>query len=252
MMKYQNQIPQESQVWIAALKQELRARGLTYAEVARQLGLSEVTLKRAFSERKFTLERFTRVAEVAGLTLGDLAARATGTAAPAAHTYTDEQERFLAQHPGTLAYFDLLLRGHTVQQLERKRRLTRAQSLKHLTRLDRLGLIQLEGEVKFKFLTSRRVGWRKGGALRAKFLSGAQREFLAGSFEEPQGLYRFSLLPLSKPSEKKLLKLIEEFLEEVRSIERLEKAQPEQTENRGLLLATRAWNLPVLENPNAD
>ena len=251
-MKYQNKIPEESQAWIEALKQELRARGLTYAEVARQLNLSEVTLKRAFSERKFTLERFVRIAEVAGLTLGDIAARATGTAAPAAHTYTEEQERFLAQHPGTLAFFDLLLRGHSVLVIERKHRLSRAQSLKHLTRLDRLGLIRLEREIKFKFLTSKRVGWRKGGALRAKFLAGAQREFLAGSFEEPQGLYRFALLPLSKPSEKKLLRLIEDFLEEVRSIERLEKTGPEQSENRGLLLATRPWILPILENPNTD
>lgn len=251
-MKYHNRIPQESQAWVEALKQELRARGLTYAEVARQLGLSEVTLKRAFSERKFTLERFARVAEVAGLTLGDLAARATGSSAPLAHTYTEEQERFLAQHPGTLAFFDLLRRGHTVQALERKHRLARAQSVKHLTRLDRIGLIRLEREVKFKFLTSRRVGWRKGGALRAKFLAGAQREFLAGDFDEPQGLYRFALLTLSKPSEKKLLRLIDDFLEEVRSIERLENGAPEQNENRGLLLATRAWNLPVLENPNAD
>ena len=46
---------------VDAIKRELRARQLTYAQVARHLGYSEAGVKRMFSRGEFTLERIDRI-----------------------------------------------------------------------------------------------------------------------------------------------------------------------------------------------
>ena len=47
--------------FVDALKQSVRARGLTYAELARRLRLSEASVKRMFSRGTFTLARIEEV-----------------------------------------------------------------------------------------------------------------------------------------------------------------------------------------------
>ena len=42
---------------IETLKQALKSRRLTYAEVARRLEMSEANVKRMFASRRFTLDR---------------------------------------------------------------------------------------------------------------------------------------------------------------------------------------------------
>ena len=55
------------------LKRELRARNITYAAVAKRLGMSEASVKRMFSQKEFTLSRLDSICEVAGLEFSDLA-----------------------------------------------------------------------------------------------------------------------------------------------------------------------------------
>ena len=49
---------------VETLKKVLKARGMTYAELARALKLSTPTVKRLFSERSFTLERLEEILRV--------------------------------------------------------------------------------------------------------------------------------------------------------------------------------------------
>ena len=46
---------------VDALKRALKARKLTYAQVARELKMSEASVKRMFSSQHFTLDRFEQV-----------------------------------------------------------------------------------------------------------------------------------------------------------------------------------------------
>src|SRR6056300_187543 len=50
-----------------ALKRELKAQGLTYSQLARQLSLSEAAIKRAFSQSNFTLKRLDEICRVLNL-----------------------------------------------------------------------------------------------------------------------------------------------------------------------------------------
>ena len=62
----------EVQQLLAALKKELRARHLTYRDVAVALQLSEPSVKRLFSTGRFTLERLARLTAFLGLTLAEV------------------------------------------------------------------------------------------------------------------------------------------------------------------------------------
>ena len=58
---------------VEALKRALKAKKQTYAHVARELDMSEASIKRMFAARHFTLERFEQICQFAGLTLTELA-----------------------------------------------------------------------------------------------------------------------------------------------------------------------------------
>ena len=63
----------QSNQWVDTLKRCLKARGLTYKDVARKLKLSEASIKRLFSERSFTLQRLEQICLMMYMSFSDLA-----------------------------------------------------------------------------------------------------------------------------------------------------------------------------------
>src|SRR5262249_21542127 len=58
---------------VEVLKRELKVRGVTYAQVARRLNLSEASVKRMFSKRDFTLKRLDQICQLTQVEFSDLA-----------------------------------------------------------------------------------------------------------------------------------------------------------------------------------
>ena len=54
------------------LKRELKAQGITYAQVACHLGLSESSIKRLFSSSNLSLARLEQLCQLVGLEISDL------------------------------------------------------------------------------------------------------------------------------------------------------------------------------------
>ena len=65
----------------ALLRQAMKARGVTFAALARQLDLSEPTVKRVFAERDCKLSRLNAICEVLDVDAADLFDRAERTEA---------------------------------------------------------------------------------------------------------------------------------------------------------------------------
>ena len=83
---------------VETLKRELRARRITYAAVARHLGISEVSVKRMFSRKEFALSRLDRICELARIEFSDLARTlVTRDAVISQLTYEQEKE-FVGNH----------------------------------------------------------------------------------------------------------------------------------------------------------
>ena len=70
---------QQTLAIVEALKRTLKARGITYAQVARSLRLSEPSVKRLFASGHFTLDRLEQVCELAHTTITELVRAAEGT-----------------------------------------------------------------------------------------------------------------------------------------------------------------------------
>jgi transcriptional regulator with XRE-family HTH domain len=59
---------------VDTLKRLLKARGMTYGDLAARIGMSEATVKRMFSQKNFTLERLDQVLDASGISFDELAA----------------------------------------------------------------------------------------------------------------------------------------------------------------------------------
>ncbi|HEY4637035.1 MAG TPA: helix-turn-helix transcriptional regulator, partial [Burkholderiales bacterium] len=95
---------------VDALKRCLRARGMTYGALARELRLSEASVKRLFSRHTFTLSRMEQVLRVLEIDLAELARMTRGARSEDAELSL-EQETLLASDERLLSVFWLLLNG---------------------------------------------------------------------------------------------------------------------------------------------
>ncbi len=226
---------------VATLKRLLKRRGMSYRELARRLGVSEPTVKRLFSRGGFSLERVVRIASVLGMSLAEIAQQAEQSAAKIA-TLTEAQERELVAEPGFLLVAACALNGWTAQEIVATYRFTRAECLRRLLRLDRLGLIALLPGDRIRLNVARDFDWLPGGPIQRFFRKQEKEDFLSGDFAGP-GEKLFFLFGMLTPHARErlgaqLAKLREEFSE----LHRESLAAP-FAERGGacLLVAQREW-----------
>ena len=97
---------------VDTLKKVVRMRGLTYAELAKRVGLSEASVKRLFSKRTFTLERLAQFCDALEIEVAELARMASGREGEATEL-TIAQETALAADARLLSVFYLVVNGRT-------------------------------------------------------------------------------------------------------------------------------------------
>ncbi len=177
----------------AALKRILRARRITYADLAPRLGLSESGLKKIFALEDCTLSRLEAIAAAAGVPLGELFEVAA--AAPYEHVaLTPAQQEALLTKPLLLTVFWKL----SVERWSPKR-IARACGLKDralfrlLAELDRLELIILEqpGD-RVRLRHGDLVRWLPEGPLLEHLHDVWGRDLLARAAKARDGLLRLS------------------------------------------------------------
>lgn len=174
----------QTQPLIDALKRTLKAHGLTYADVAQYLQLSEANVKRLFSRRSFTLERLDQVCQMMGLEISDLVQEMnewTGTMAITGLTL--EQEAEIAGNLELLLVAVCVLNRWTMQDIIDRFHLTETQCIQHLARLDRLRLIELLPKNRVKVLVARNFKWQENGPIQRFFQEKIEAEFFSSRFD---------------------------------------------------------------------
>ncbi len=233
---------EETRRLIDTLKKALKTRGITYAELAQQLGLSEASIKRLFSQQTFSLRRLEAICALLDLSLHDLTRMARLSERDAATTLTLDQEASLADNPLLLAYFYLLLNGWRAARIAGHFNIEKPQHTQVLANLDKLGLIRLMPRNQVVLNTNRTINWLPDGPIRARYETEVIEQFLQGDFAGSQNKRVFMSAELSPASaaiiSRKLKKLIAEFDELAEldlSLPAAEKA------GVGVLLAQRPW-----------
>ena len=227
---------------LTALKKCLRAKGLTYRDVADALDLSEASVKRIFSEETFSLKRLEEVCRFLDLSIYDLA-KLTRLDAEEASTVLDlAQERALAADSTLLTYFYLLLTGHTPAQIVREFGLERNQQSRILAKLDRLKLIEVYPRDRVRLLTSRRIDWRADGPVRRLYEAQVKEEFVRARFNGADEVLRFESGELSDASIKVLGRKLDKLSQEFDEFAELDMALPKDAKRGfGLLVGLRPW-----------
>jgi transcriptional regulator with XRE-family HTH domain len=226
---------------VATAKRLLKAQGLTYRDVARALKLSEASVKRVFANSSFTVERLGQVAHLVGFTLAELLAESVSEV-PKLRVLTTEQEAKVVADEKLLLVAVCALNRWTVAEIISLYRLTRAECLKHLLVLDRMGLIELLPGDRIRPRVARDFDWLPDGPIRRYFMDRALGDFLGSDFSQPDEALEFAQGLLTESALSQLRLELRKVRARMASLHDESTAAPlEQRRGIGLMLALRRW-----------
>lgn len=174
----------ESNTLIESLKRALRARRISYAQVAQGLDLSEASVKRLFSKGGFTLERFEEVCKLAGTSFMELA-REAERGKDVVSQLTLEQERAIMRDRRLLLVAVCALSHLTLDEIVATYDLTKADCIRLLLELERIRFLELLPENRIRLRVSHTFTWLPNGPIQQYFKAKAQNEFFRAHFDRP-------------------------------------------------------------------
>lgn len=169
---------------VIALKKELKASQMTYADLAKSLGMSESSVKRMFSSAEMSLSRVDAICRALRLDFADLARRVAEGQKLVAEM-TQEQERAVVADKKLLLVAICVLSHWTMEQITANYRLTEAQVVQCLAQLDRIGVIELRPLNRYRLRLSKAFRWRPHGPVMEYFRDHAMVDYFSGGFGGP-------------------------------------------------------------------
>ncbi|TDR81546.1 helix-turn-helix domain-containing protein [Paludibacterium purpuratum] len=233
---------------ITTLKRLLKARGVTYAQVATHLKLSEASVKRQFSQQSFSLHTLEAICDLIQLELSELV-QAAEDAQAGVSQLSEAQEAELVGDPCRVLVAVCVLNHWTLAQIVETYRLSEAECIIHLLQLDQLGLIKLMPENRVKLRIARDFAWRPGGPIHQFFRERAQTDFLNADFNQPGEFLRFQHAMLSPTANIRFQQRLHRLLQEFAELHEDDVVCPANIRHgTSLLLALRPWEPAVFES----
>lgn len=226
---------------VNALKTVLKARGITYAKLAKGLDLSEASVKRTFAERSFTLERLEQVCTLLDMQISDLALMvAEEDTAPS--RLTREQEKKLVSDPMLLLVAVHVLNRWTPQQIAEAFTLPQAMLVRLLAQLDKLGFIDLLPNNRVRLRVAGDFSWQPAGPIQQYFREQLRNDFFNSHFDQPGEKMLMLSGMLSEQSNAELQRRMARLGAEFLKAHREDLALPlEQRHGNALIVAMRPW-----------
>lgn len=229
-----------SKLILEAVRTQLRARGMTYRDLAARLGVSEPTVKRDLSRGTFSLARLDQICEVLGLGLDELL---RGDGAPQLMTeLSASQEQALIADARLLLTTYLILNDWKFPQILAAFRIDENELVSLLLRLDALKIIDYRPPHRIRKLTARNFTWRCNGPVHGFFLERILPEFFAAPFAEPEDGFHFLAGMLSDGSMRYIAAEMEKLAREFDTLARHDSQLPLAARNGcSAVLALRKW-----------
>lgn len=171
-----------TQALIQVLKSELKVAGLTYADLARALGLAESSVKRMLAKGELPLSRVDAICQVLKLDFADLA-RQVADAQPLRRELTLEQERAVVADRKLLLVAICCMSQWTVEQIVASYRLAEPEAIRLLAQLDRLGIIELRPMNRYRLRVAKAFRWRPHGPVMQFFREQVVDDYFSGGFD---------------------------------------------------------------------
>lgn len=151
------------------LKQVLKQKKFGYKRLARELGVSEITIKRFFSSKDFSFVKLQSICQVIGISALDLMA-VVKNGSEETFSLTIQQEKYFAENVILYEFFTLLLKFKSVKIVLQKGRFKKEHVPRYLRELNDLDLIELPVGDTVRVKHTGVLTWLRGGYLQKKFM----------------------------------------------------------------------------------
>lgn len=226
---------------VTALKKELKAAQMTYADLAKALGMAESSVKRMLAKGDMPLSRIDAICRALALDFADLARRVADNQ-PLLQELTQEQEKAVVSDKKLLLVAISVLSQWTLEQIVASYRITPAEGIKYLAQLDRIGIIELRPLNRYRLKLAKTFRWRPHGPVMNYFREHALLDYFAGGFDGPgegvllvHGSISRALAPAFM---ERMQRVAQDFAQQHLADQRLPDAE---REGYTLLLALRSW-----------
>jgi transcriptional regulator with XRE-family HTH domain len=232
---------------VSALKRLLKTQGMTYAQLAQRLELSEATVKRMFSRKSLNVRRLEEICDVLGVGLIELAEHARARGEPLTEL-TAEQEEALLKEPALLLALYLSLSNWQESEVLARYSFSRPEWTRLLARLDRMGVLDLLPGNRVRLRTARNFRWRGGGPIEQYFQTRLLPEFFARDFHGPHATLRLLTGMMAPHSADTLQRRLADFTREFDLLLAHDASLPiAQRIGVSFVLATRPWELSAFD-----
>ena len=226
---------------VTALKKELKAAQMTYADLAQAIGMAESSVKRMLARGDMPLSRIDAICRALRLDFADLARRVADSQ-PLVTELTLEQEKAVVADKKLLLMAICVLSQWTLEQVVAAYRLSEAEGIRYLVQLDRIGIIELKPGNRYRLKLAKTFRWRPHGPVMHYFRDHALLDYFSGGFDgagEGVLLVHGSISRALAPAFiERMQRVAQDFAQQHLADQRLPEAQ---REGYTLLLAMRSW-----------
>lgn len=226
---------------VGALKQALKAHGLTYRDVGRALGLSTPSVKRLFAAQALSLQRVDAICALMNMEMTDLLQHIADEMRPL-QQLDEAQEREIAGDIPLLLITVAVLNRLSFTEMLARFRLDEHQCIRKLAWLDRQGLIELLPNNRIRLRVASNFAWRTDGPIQRFFQTRIAAEYFSTRFTGPDERLLVLNGLLSPPTRQQFQRKLERLAIEFDELNREDAALP-AVDRSGytIVLAQRPW-----------
>ncbi len=226
---------------VNALKSELRAAGVTYADLADALGMSESSVKRVFAKADMPLSRIDEILRVLKMDFAELA-RKVADARPLSSELTAEQEGAVVADRRLLLVAICCLSQWSFEAMTHEYLFSDAECVKYLARLDRLGIIELRPLNRYRLKVAKGFRWLPHGPVMQYFREHVAADYLSGGFDGDGELIMLVHGEITKSLAATLVERLQRVGQDFARAHLAEQKLPdEQRKPYTLLVGIRSW-----------
>lgn len=231
-----------TQTLVDLIKSELKAQGLSYADVAQALELSESSVKRMFAPGgAMPLSRVDQLCRVLKTDFAELSHR-LGQLQSLRMELSLEQERAVVADPKLLLMAICCLSQWSIEQVLATYRLSETEAIAYLAQLDRLGIIELKALNRYKLRLAKTFRWRPHGPVMQFFREEVMLDYFSGGFDGEAELLSLVHGRLGQAHARELVERLQRVAQDFARQHLLDQKLPDAEKRQyTLVMGMRSW-----------
>ena len=225
----------------------LHAQGKTYADVAVELGLTEASVKRLFSQQSFSLSRLDKVCHLIDMEITDLVQLMTEQQ-QRLQQLSIEQEKEITNNVTLTLVAVCVLNRWTMDDILSYYHISETECIRYLAKLDRLKVIELLPKNRIRLLVASNFSWRENGPIQLFFQKKISQEFFNTRFSRDDECLIVLNGMFSSQSNAELQRRLKRLAREFDLLNNDDVALDlEQRQGTTLVLAIRGWQYGLFQ-----